>query len=50
MINFVMQKKNMKEAVTKMPSKRIFTHQEDQLSGGKKHQGKTDDLIGDSSC
>ncbi len=24
----------MKEAVTEMPSKRIFTHQEDQLSGG----------------
>ncbi len=26
----------MKVAVTEVPSKRIFTHQEDQLSGGKK--------------
>jgi hypothetical protein len=31
-----MKIKRMKEAVTEVPSKRIFTHQ-DQLSGGEKN-------------
>jgi hypothetical protein len=33
------KKKKMKEAITEVTSKRIFTHQEDQLSGGDKQEG-----------